>query len=161
MMAWRQSWALGRSPMSGSWRLPTPRVSPAGVAVLAGSPLAGRLRRLDLSTNELGIEGAEGAGRRTLAGSAGTAVAALRLGRRGHRRRWRGPTFAACVISIYRTIRSARRARWSLATSARLENLWRLNLHDNFIGDTGLIALARSSAPDAPCRTGSGARLLE
>ena len=34
----------------------------------------------------------------------------------------------------------------SLATSARLEKLWRLNLHDNFIGDAGLIALASSRA---------------
>ena len=85
-------------------------VSPAGVAVLAGSPLAGQLRRIDLSTNELGFEGAE-----ALIATPWPVLRDLRLRRCAWTTRpssrWRGPTFVECVISICRTTRLAPPAR--------------------------------------------------
>ena len=120
-------------------------VSPAGVAVLAGSPLAGRLRRLDLSTNELGIKGAE-----ALAVAHWPVLRELRL----RRCALDDAAIEALARTDFRSLRDLDLSYNSvgpsgasaLATSARLEQLWRLNLHDNFIGDTGLIALARSPA---------------
>ena len=127
-------------------------VGPTGVVALAGSALAKRLSRLDLSTNELGLEGAKALAVAPVAGSAGPAASSLRPGRRGHRGAG-GPTFGGLrdLDLSYNSVGPSGAA--ALATSARLEKVWRLNLHDNFIGDTGLIALARSSALTAPRRT--------
>ena len=124
-------------------------VSPAGVAVLAGSPLASQIRRLDLSTNELGSEGAQ-----ALAATPWPVLRDLRLRRcalddaaieplaRADFRRMRDLDLSYNSVGPSGAV--------ALATSARLEKLWRLNLHDNFIGDTGLIALARSSTLTPP-----------
>jgi Ran GTPase-activating protein (RanGAP) involved in mRNA processing and transport len=120
-------------------------VSPAGVAVLAGSPLASRLRRLDLSTNDLGFDGAV-----ALAVTPWPVLRDLRL----RRCALDDAAIEPLAQADFRDMRDldlsynsvGQPGAVSLATSARLETLWRLNLHDNFIGDTGLIALARSRA---------------
>jgi Leucine Rich repeat len=120
-------------------------IGPTGVAVLAGSALPGRLCRLDLSTNELGLEGAL-----ALAVTSWPVLRDLRLRRCG----LDDAAIKALARADFRSLRDLDLSYNSigpsgavaLASSARLQNLWRLNLHDNFIGDAGLIALARSPA---------------
>ncbi len=92
-------------------------VSPAGVVVLAGSPLAGRLRRLDLSTNELGIKGAE-----ALAVARWPVLRELRLRR--------------CALDD---------AAIEALARADIRRLRDLDLSYNSVGPSGAVALATSA----------------
>jgi hypothetical protein len=120
-------------------------VGPTGVAALAAAE-APRLVRLDLANNPLGSTGAAGLGAaRYLSGlreldlsQCGLDDAAMR-----HLARLDFRSLVALGLG-YNSIGPA--GARHLADAAGLAGVRRLNLHDNFIGDEGLIALAGSDA---------------
>lgn len=118
-------------------------IGPDGVRALARSGLAEHLRRLDLSTNAVGPAGAS-----ALAGACWPMLRELRLRRCdldddsiGAIARGDFARLGDLDLS-YNSVGPSGAA--TLSACAGLANLWRLSLHDNFIGDVGLISLASS-----------------
>ena len=125
-------------------KLSNAAIGPDGVQALARSVLTGRLRRLDLSTNDLCLAGARALAcarwpnlrelRLRCCGLDDDAIVALASGDFGRLRD---------LDLSYNSVGPSGAA--ALGACAVLANLWRLSLHDNFIGDAGLLSLARST----------------